>query len=115
MRAGVKKPAGEGRSSLAGAVKPEELIRALVSSAGTGIYIVQDGKFQYCNTLFQELTGYKEDDLIGMYSLDFVHPDDKAKVRKKAIENLKGHALYPYVYSIVKPGYGAVQNKTKEA
>ena len=79
-----------------------ELAQALMRCAGTGIYVVQDGKFQYVNSLFQELTGYAERELRGMYSLDLVHPEDREAVRKKALENLKDHCLLPYEYRFMK-------------
>ena len=79
-----------------------ELAQALMRCAGTGIYIVQDGRFQYVNSLFQELTGYAEQELRGMYSLDLVHPEDREAVRKKAIENLKDRCLLPYEYRFIK-------------
>ena len=79
-----------------------ELAQALMRCAGTGIYVVQDGKFQYVNSLFQELTGYAEQELRGIYSLDLVHPEDREAVRKKAVENLKDHCLLPYEYRFMK-------------
>ncbi|MGA7677940.1 MAG: PAS domain S-box protein [Dehalococcoidia bacterium] len=79
-----------------------ELAQALMRCTGAGIYIVQDGKFQYVNSLFQELTGYTQQELLGIYPLDLVHPEDRETVRKKAIENLKGHRLLPYEYRFIK-------------
>src|SRR4030043_1367388 len=85
--------------------KPDEsaeLAQALMRCAGTGIYIVQDGKFRYVNALFQELTGYSEPELLDKYSLDLVHPEDKETVRKKATESLKVGGSLPYEYRFVK-------------
>ena len=85
--------------------KPDEsaeLAQALMRCAGTGIYIVQDGKFRYVNALFQELTGYSEPELLDKYSLDLVHPEDKETVRKKATESLKVGSSLPYEYRFVK-------------
>jgi diguanylate cyclase (GGDEF)-like protein/PAS domain S-box-containing protein len=79
-----------------------ELAQALMRCAGTGVYIVQNGKFKYANALFQELTGYSEPELLGKYSLDLVHPEDRETVRKKAIESLKGRSALPYEYRFVK-------------
>src|SRR4030042_1134082 len=79
-----------------------ELAQALMRCAGTGIYIVQDGRFQYCNSLFLELTGYTEKELLGVYSLDLIHPEDRKAVRKKAIESLKVQSLLPYEYRFIR-------------
>jgi diguanylate cyclase (GGDEF)-like protein/PAS domain S-box-containing protein len=78
------------------------LAQVLMHCTGTGIYIVQDGKFQYVNSLFQELAGYTEQELIGMRSLDLVHPEDRDAVRERAIENLKGHHPLPYEYRFIR-------------
>jgi len=81
----------------------EELAQALLHSAGLGIYIVQEGRFQYVNPLFQDSTGYTENELRGKYSLDLVHSKDREVVRKKAIENLKGkNGTIPYEYRLMK-------------
>ncbi len=78
------------------------LAQALMRCTGTGIYIVQDGTFQYVNSLFQELSGYTEPEVLGTYSLDLVHPDDREAVREKAIKNLIGRSLLPYEYRFIR-------------
>ena len=81
----------------------EEVAQALLRNAGLGIYIVQEGNFQYVNPLFQNLTGYTEEELRGKYSLDLVHSEDREVVREKAIENLKSeNGSIPYEYRLVK-------------
>jgi diguanylate cyclase (GGDEF)-like protein/PAS domain S-box-containing protein len=79
-----------------------ELAQALLRCAGTGIYIVQNGKFRYVNPLFVQLTGYPESELLGKDSLSLVHPEDREAVRKKAIDDLKGGSSLPYEYRFVK-------------
>ncbi len=79
-----------------------ELARDLIERIGVGIYIVQDRKFVYASPTVVGLTGYAEDELIGKYSLDFVHPDDREFVRTKAVENLKGKVSAPYQYRFMK-------------
>jgi PAS domain S-box-containing protein len=81
----------------------EEVSQALLRNAGLGIYIVQEGNFLYVNPVFQNLTGYTEEELLGKYSLDLVHPEDREMVKKKAVENLKSASgSVPYEYRLVK-------------
>jgi len=83
----------------------EELYQTLTSSSPVGIYIVQDGKFQFVNPQFQKYTGYSEDELLGTESLELVHPEDRERVRENAVEMLKGKSLAPYeLRYIVKGG-----------
>ena len=98
-RSSKEKPGKQSRVRL---TESKELAQALMRSAGTGIYIVQDGKFQYVNSLFLEETGYTEEELLGTHSLDLVHPEDRETVREKAIENLKKQASYLYEYRFIK-------------
>jgi diguanylate cyclase (GGDEF)-like protein/PAS domain S-box-containing protein len=91
-----------------GACGSAELARALMKCAGTGIYIIRDGRFQYVNSLFQQLTGYTKKELIGMPALDLVHPDDKEVVHKKAIESLKAGRSFPYEYRFIKKDGGII-------
>jgi len=98
----VKKPSKQDQSRLA---ESQEFAQALIRSSGTGIYIVQEGKFQYVNRLFQEMTGYAEGELVGTNSLALVHPDDRGLVRNKAIEDLKRHKRHspsPYEYRAIR-------------
>jgi diguanylate cyclase (GGDEF)-like protein/PAS domain S-box-containing protein len=75
--------------------------QAIIRSVGVGIYLVQHGNFVYASPLWQKLTGYLEE-VIGTYSLDHVHPDDKEMVREKAIKSLKGESSEPYEYRFIK-------------
>jgi diguanylate cyclase (GGDEF)-like protein/PAS domain S-box-containing protein len=86
----------------------EELAQALIRCAGTGIYIIQDGRFRWANTLFQELSGYTEEELLGSNPLDLVHPDDRETVRQKAIESLKAGRSFPYEYRFIKKDGGVI-------
>jgi diguanylate cyclase (GGDEF)-like protein/PAS domain S-box-containing protein len=79
-----------------------ELAQALMNCPGLGFYIVQHGRFIYVNELFQELTGYTEEELRSIHPLDLVHPEDRELVRERAIENLKGHSVLPYEYRFIK-------------
>ena len=78
------------------------LAKAIISNAGVGIYIVQDGKFVYVSELYQKLSGYTDAELIGTYSLGNIYPDDREMVREEAIKCLKGKSFEPYEYRFVK-------------
>jgi PAS domain S-box-containing protein len=80
----------------------ENLTESLLEKVGTGLYIVHEGKIVYSNALFQEMTGYSEEELSGKFSLNQVHPDDRETVRQKAIENLKGINILPYEYRFIR-------------
>lgn len=79
----------------------EEMFRALADSSPIGIYIVQDGRFQYVNPQMQKQIGYSSRELLGRESLSVVIPEDRGMVRKNAIEMLKGKSSQPYEYRTV--------------
>ena len=80
----------------------EELSRGMLETAATGIYLLQDGRFKYVNRLFEEISGYKSDELVGTYSLEYVHPEDKESVRAKAMEVLRGQNSSPYEFRLIR-------------
>jgi PAS domain S-box-containing protein len=82
--------------------RSEDLGQALIRSTRTGIYIIQNRKFISVSPLFEELSGYKVKELMGNHPLDYVYPEDRELVRRKAIENLKGQSLTPYEYRFTK-------------
>lgn len=86
------------------ALKQESAVfESLVTSSPVGLYIVQNSRFCYVNPRFAEITGYCAEELIGAESLSFVHPEDRAMVREKAVANLKNdfRRFYPYEYRLL--------------
>ncbi|MEN6468883.1 MAG: PAS domain S-box protein [Smithella sp.] len=77
------------------------LAEAIVSNAGSGIYIVSQGCFVYVSRLYKKLTGYTDAELIGVCSLDNIHPDDREMVRNEAICCLKAQRHEPYEYRFI--------------
>ena len=75
--------------------------QSIFDSSPIGIYIVQEGKFCFVNTEFQQILGFTRDELLGSDSLGIVHPDDVENVRTGAIRMLKGKRLEPYMYRVV--------------
>jgi PAS domain S-box-containing protein len=83
----------------------EELFKTLSNSSPVGIYIIQDGKFQFVNPQFQSLTGYSADELIGNDASMIVLPKDKEMARKNTVDILKGRRSSPHEFrSLTKSG-----------
>jgi PAS domain S-box-containing protein len=79
----------------------EDLYRTLANSSQAGVYILQDGKFQFTNPHIQEYAGYSEREMLGMDSLRLIHPIDRVPARENAIRMLKGQRLSPYEFRIM--------------
>ena len=88
----------EAQRRLVGALKS---LKILFDTSLIGIYILLDGKFQFVNTRFQEISGYNENELLGKYSLDLVHPEDRNMVRENAVKMLKGERSSQYEYRTI--------------
>ena len=87
----------------------EELFRGVCDSSPTGIYITQDGKFQYVNPQFQKLLGYSENELLDTDSTAYILPADRDLVRTNAIARLKRKQIVPYEYRGVNKS-GEIRN-----
>ncbi|MCJ7743762.1 MAG: PAS domain S-box protein, partial [Dehalococcoidales bacterium] len=79
----------------------EQLYHTLADSSPVGVYILQDGKFVFTNPAFQEATGFTDDDLLGRDAPWIVHPEDRQRVMKNAIEMVKGKRFQPYEFRFI--------------
>jgi PAS domain S-box-containing protein len=79
----------------------EEQYRTMAYSSQMGVYIIQKGIACFVNPQFPEYLGRREEEILGRNLLDFVHPDDRETVRKKAVLMLKGKMTSPYEYRII--------------
>ncbi|MGD9304007.1 MAG: PAS domain S-box protein [Desulfobacterales bacterium] len=77
----------------------EQKYSTLVEDALIGVYIIQDGKIVFANDKFAEIYGYSKNKLIGMESLQLVHPEDRHRVRQMREKRLRGEKV-PYEYEI---------------
>lgn len=78
------------------------LPETIISHAGVGIYIIQNGTFVYTSPFYQKLTGYSDADLLGHNSFEHVYPDDREMVRENAIKTLKRESSDPCEYRFIK-------------
>ena len=60
-----------------------ELLRIFRSATPIGLFIVQDGEFQFVNDIFRGIAGGKPDELIGTPSMNLVLPEDREFVAQK--------------------------------
>ncbi len=79
----------------------EELFRILFYSSPIGIYIVQNGRFRLVSHQLASISGYDEDELIGMPSLSLVLTEDRNAVRTNAAKMLKGEHSSAYEFRMV--------------
>ena len=79
----------------------EGLYRYLERSSKAGIYVLENGKFQFVNEHAARYWGYDRDELLGMDSMVLVHPEERARVRANAIKMLKGKRTSPYEFRTV--------------
>ncbi|MDZ4230507.1 MAG: PAS domain-containing sensor histidine kinase [Dehalococcoidales bacterium] len=81
--------------------REEELLHIFRISSPIGLFIIQDGKFQFINDEFHRVTGGKVGELLGTDPIDRILPEDREMVRENAIKMLKGERFSPYKYRIV--------------
>ena len=86
---------------------PSDLVlRQIADVSPIGIYVVQDGQFQYVNPQFEQDTGYYAAELAGVHCLSIVHPLDRDFVRALASRMLRGEWRQPYEYRVLTKAGG---------
>ncbi len=68
----------------------EEFYRTLVEDSLTPIYLLQDGVMVYVNKAFEEVTGYRKEEIVGKSPFFLVHPEDREAVYRRYVEREKG-------------------------
>jgi len=79
----------------------EELYTKMVQNSPIGIYIAQNGRFRFVNPQFQKITGYSEEELLKMSTVNMVYTEDKQMVRNNAISMVKGEKPAPIEFRII--------------
>ncbi|HJU83649.1 MAG TPA: PAS domain S-box protein [Holophagaceae bacterium] len=85
----------------------EALYRALVEEALSGVYLIQDGAFQYCNPAFCEIFGYTEEELRGKPVGDLVSDQDRQEVLDNVRKRVGGE-MKAIHYTFLAQGKGRV-------
>ncbi|MDI9645547.1 MAG: PAS domain-containing sensor histidine kinase [Archaeoglobales archaeon] len=68
----------------------EEFLRTLVDESLAPIYILQSGKMVYVNKSFEEVTGYKVEEILGREPFFIVHPEDRRGVYERYLAREAG-------------------------
>ncbi len=68
----------------------EETLHAVVEQSIVGIYILEDGRFQYANRRMCEIFGYADGELAGRPTLDVVAPADRDMVAENQRRRFSG-------------------------
>ncbi|MDH4162251.1 MAG: PAS domain S-box protein [Nitrospirota bacterium] len=70
-------------------LESEAKFKSFAEQAIVGIYLIQDGKFKYCNPRFAEMFGYEQpSELMDADFLHLVHPDDITLVAERMAKRL---------------------------
>jgi PAS domain S-box-containing protein len=73
--------------------------RNVLENANEAIIVLKDNLLKFFNYKVLELTGLREEDLLDLSILEFVHPDDHATVRLQYEKRIAGHHL-PESYDV---------------
>ena len=68
----------------------EAKFRTLAETTTAGIFIHRGGKFLYANTAGEQLTGYRQDELLSMDFWSFVHSEYREMARERGRKRLMG-------------------------
>jgi PAS domain S-box-containing protein len=80
----------------------EDLYRTLAGSPYSGVYIIQNGSFQFVNNTLAQYSGYSPGEILKKKPASFVHPEDREIVEKNAKNMLKGERSFPYEYRLIR-------------
>jgi PAS domain S-box-containing protein len=69
----------------------EEQYRSLIETAGAGVVTINmEGEFTLVNDALCGMIGYSNEELLGSFFADYIHPDDRAKIQDLFLNALKG-------------------------
>jgi PAS domain S-box-containing protein len=99
---GVARDVSERKESEKAIKKSAEKYRMLIENAGQVVLVVQDGRFAFVNNRVLNLLGYTPEELTGKPFVDYLHPEDKAKVAERHVKRLQGEDVPPlYSFRVI--------------
>ena len=81
--------------------RAEKLYETVAEQSFAGVYVIQDGVFQYINSNAAAYSGHTPEELWGRKSISIVHSDDQETLRMQAREMLRGVRKSPYEYRMI--------------
>ena len=81
--------------------RAEAAYKIMANNSQAGVYVVQNGTFQFVNHNAAKYAGYSADELAGMDSLGLVHPEDREKVIRNSREMLNRRRTAPHEFRII--------------
>jgi len=68
----------------------KEKYQILVEASQVGVFIIHNGIIEFVNSVFEQFTGYKKEELIGRNFFDLIYPDDRDMVSSRESQREKG-------------------------
>ncbi len=100
---GITRGIGERKNAEIALRESEERFRGLVEGSAAAIWIHNGKRFLYANPATLQMTGYTAEEFYKVSPGEFVHPDFRESVMKRAAERMEGKdAPKQYEYQIMK-------------
>ena len=79
----------------------EEAYETMANSSQAGVYVVQNGMFQFVNHHAAKYADFSPQELVGMNSMSLVHPNDRQMVKINSKKMLRGERSSPHEFRII--------------
>ncbi len=79
----------------------EEAYETMANSSQAGVYVVQNGMFQFVNHHAAKYADFSPKELVGMNSMSLVHPGDRQMVKTNSKKMLRGERTSPHEFRII--------------
>ncbi len=91
----------ERRQAAAALAQSEDKYRNVVERANDGILIIQDGVVKFANRALVRLTGFSLEQALGVSFLDFIAPDERARVGERYQRRMAGETVPPVYETVI--------------